>query len=567
MKHTKYFTLPSGNWVIPVIVTVIALTLAGCFKKDYPVVEKPTDVSLKDTTSAPITGGVQRKVLLIGISGVRGDVMKELNIPHIKALLPNAIYSFDALTQAPTFSGPGWSTLLAGVWGNKHGVKNDTYAGNNFFRYPMIFKYIKAINPNLRTISVSASPLVSNNVISHSDLNIQTGNNNGAARDSVVFRLKNDKPDVMVVNFTGADEAGKLRGYDKSVKEYTDAIEQADAYVGDVMQALKSRPDYAKEDWLVIITSDHGGTKAGHGGALYEERNIFTIFHNSKFTSRNVEPPVNSLKAIKFKSIGEYAYSDQTTINFNNYTGFTVQIQMRSPLMTNGNGPVIIGNKNWNSGGNPGWVIYAYGPVLGFNAGDGRGNRIDINASDAPRLDDNKWHFITVTVDRAGDARLYQDGILYKTASMLRISTLDPASAMKLVINDDISRTFGSRYGNIEMTTGNIRIWSKVLSDAAVKKFAGCDTTIDTSSPDYPSLVAWWRGTDGSGNVLEDSGPNNWDMKINNAPVWEQLSVDLCNKDLPPTVPTLVDVAPGVFSWLKINVDPAWRLDGNSWIP
>jgi hypothetical protein len=561
------FLQSSRHFGALVMVTVLALVQVSCFKENFPKVGAPEDVAPGDTTSAPIIKSNGKKVLLIAINGCRGDVMRGATIPNIKGLLPHAVYSFDALTQAPTLSGPGWASMLTGVWGGKHGVTNDTYSQSNFVQYPMIYKYIKTLNPSLRTVAVCATPAINEQLVTNADVKITADNNDVAVKDSAIFRLKNDNPDLMVVNFNGPDNAGNQYGYDAAVSEYTNAITTADQYVGEVLEALNSRSNIATEDWLVIITTDHGGNANGHGGSSYAEQNIFTVFYNKNFLSREVVPPVNTLKATKYQSIGEYAYVDDAALNFDNYPQFTIQFEIRSPEMKNSNGPVLIGNKDWNSGRNIGWVVYAYGPIVGFNAGDGAGNRFDIDATDAPHLDDNLWHHVTVTVDRAGDARLYQDGKLYKSASMLRISKLNPNTRIKLVIDDDITETFGSRYGNAEISMTNIRLWKTVLSEETIKNYSLCDTTITAAHPNYADLVAWWKGTDGSGNTIKDYGPHQFDMKLKGNPLWEEQQIDLCNKPLPPTVPTMVDIAPGILNWLKINVDAGWRMDGRSWLP
>ncbi len=76
------------------------------------------------------------KVLLIGIDGCRADAILLANTPNIKGLLPHATYSFDALTHYPTWSGPGWSSMLTGVWEDKHGVLDNTFAGSHYDLYP-----------------------------------------------------------------------------------------------------------------------------------------------------------------------------------------------------------------------------------------------------------------------------------------------------------------------------------------------------------------------------------------------------------------------------------------------
>jgi len=47
---------------------------------------------------------------------------------------------------------------------------------------------------------------------------------------------------------------------------YRHAIEQVDAHIGRVVEALSTRKDPAGEDWLIVVTSDHGGKGFKHGG-------------------------------------------------------------------------------------------------------------------------------------------------------------------------------------------------------------------------------------------------------------------------------------------------------------
>jgi hypothetical protein len=50
-----------------------------------------------------------------------------------------------------------------------------------------------------------------------------------------------------------------------------------------VLEAVRARPRYADERWLVVVCTDHGGTKKGHGGQSPEERKIFALFNGPGF--------------------------------------------------------------------------------------------------------------------------------------------------------------------------------------------------------------------------------------------------------------------------------------------
>lgn len=51
------------------------------------------------------------------------------------------------------------------------------------------------------------------------------------------------------------------------------------------MDALTGRPDYAAEDWLILVTTDHSGLGFSHGGTSQEEQEIFFIANGSSVTA------------------------------------------------------------------------------------------------------------------------------------------------------------------------------------------------------------------------------------------------------------------------------------------
>ena len=75
------------------------------------------------------------------------------------------------------------------------------------------------------------------------------------------------------------DETGHKDGFHPTVPQYIKAIENADNYVGMVLDAVKARKTFDQEDWLVLVTADHGGKGTGHGGGhnVPEIRNSFVI--------------------------------------------------------------------------------------------------------------------------------------------------------------------------------------------------------------------------------------------------------------------------------------------------
>lgn len=565
MKHISWY---AGC----LILCISILTVSACLKNSFPVVGPPDDVKGDSTTTPPEKESVQRKVLIIGIDGCRGDALEVADVPHIHSLLPHAIYSFDALTDPPTWSGPGWSSMLTGVWSNKHGVKDNSFSGNHLGAYPSIFKYIKRINPKEKIVSICSWAPINEYLMNNADIRINTNEDDKATKDSAISHLENDDPDIMFLHFDDVDHAGHQFGFDTTVSEYMQAISKVDAYIGEVLQALNKRPEISKEDWLIIISTDHGGNINGHGGNTYAEKNIFTIFYNKHFPSKELVPPENTLSSVYFQSVNQSGQVIDNTnsssfLDFDSYAGFTLQVEVQAPSPLQKDDPILT-NKDWNSGSNRGWVIAVDGQSWKFNAG-GNHSRIDIDA-DAPDLSDGKWHNIAVTVDKDGYIQLYQDDSLYNYSSVKGVlgNTWSTGSNVKLATGDDITGGYRASWGVSKFIVANIRVWDTVLSLDDMKAYASsCDTAISPDNPFINHLVGWWKGTEGKGDLFKDYGPYGVDMQLYGDPAWIKQQLDLCNQPLPPSVPTIVDIAPSILAWLKIPVDPGWGLAGISWLP
>ena len=100
------------------------------------------------------------KVLLIGIDGVRPDVLRQVPTPFIDALIREGAYSARAQNGLPTVSGPNWASMLTGVWKEKHGiVSNDfPFATDGLATYPDFLTRIERLRPELRTFAVADWP-------------------------------------------------------------------------------------------------------------------------------------------------------------------------------------------------------------------------------------------------------------------------------------------------------------------------------------------------------------------------------------------------------------------------
>ena len=55
------------------------------------------------------------------------------------------------------------------------------------------------------------------------------------------------------------------------------AYSDAESAGFEIINAIKGRESFDEEDWLILITSDHGGIDDDHGGNSFEERITFVV--------------------------------------------------------------------------------------------------------------------------------------------------------------------------------------------------------------------------------------------------------------------------------------------------
>jgi len=237
------------------------------------------------------------KLLLIGIDGIRVDILQAAATPNLDALAAAGELSLTARIRPKTVSGPGWSSMLTGVWMDKHGVENNDFSSSRYDQYPDFLTRIELIRPELSTFAVldwpplgtaqDGGPLVSSKVdlvININGDNIDYGPADELSVELAADRLRNGDPDATFVYLGDPD----VVAHDTSSlsDEYRAAIETADRQVGLLLDAVRARTTYDQEDWLVISSTDHGrDDEGGHGGESEKELTIFYLVSGTSVTT------------------------------------------------------------------------------------------------------------------------------------------------------------------------------------------------------------------------------------------------------------------------------------------
>lgn len=222
------------------------------------------------------------KVLFIGIDGVRSDALIQANTPNLDELMAGGLYTYDSWHLGVTVSAPSWSTMLTGVWEAKHNIYNNSYTGSNYDEYPYFPTRAKEYKPDLKAVEVTSWGPMSD--VSNGGSVYNSGWDQAilVPTDDVILstaqnQLLDPDLDILFVHFDDVDAVGHGNGFAPDISIYMNQIEYIDNQIGQLLNSLYSRVNYANEDWLILLTTDHGGIGFGHGGNTDTERHIWWI--------------------------------------------------------------------------------------------------------------------------------------------------------------------------------------------------------------------------------------------------------------------------------------------------
>ncbi|MGW0840447.1 alkaline phosphatase family protein [Streptomyces sp. NPDC002787] len=245
------------------------------------------------------------RVLVVGMDGVRYDLLTRspFTAPVLHGLMAAGAHGSSLLpygevdgqaedgpstSMAYTDSGPGWSSVLTGVWPDRHGVTGNDFTGADYSRHPDFLSRAVTARPGLRAAAAVSWPeLVDRGTLGPAigDRVRYDGETDGyesadrLVADTVVRWLTEEDLDVVFAYFGATDEAGHATG--PRSPAYDRALLAQDAHLGRLLDAIGARrsgPARADEHWTVLVTTDHGHLDAGgHGGDTRAEREVFVV--------------------------------------------------------------------------------------------------------------------------------------------------------------------------------------------------------------------------------------------------------------------------------------------------
>lgn len=244
-----------------------------------------------------------KKAVYIIIDGVPADQIERLHTPAIFDIASRGAYGraytggeIGGYSQTATISAIGYTNLLTATWYNKHNVGGNSNLNPNY-NYWTLFRiaqeqpieYKTAIYSSWtdnRTVLIGEGKAETNHLkidYVKDGYDLDTVRFPKREKDLHIFDIdeqiskdaaegiRKDAPDLSWVYLWYTDDAGHIAGNGAFFDEY---VRKADAQVSRIWEAVKYREANFDEEWMVVVTTDHGRTESGygHGGQSWRER-------------------------------------------------------------------------------------------------------------------------------------------------------------------------------------------------------------------------------------------------------------------------------------------------------
>ena len=242
-----------------------------------------------------------KKAVYIIIDGVPADQIERLQPPTIYEIAGKGGYAraytggeIGQYSETATISAIGYTNLLTATWYNKHNVGGNSNLKPNY-NYWTIFRIAKEQKKNYttglysswtdnRTVLIGEGLAETGNLkidyvrdgydldtvqFPHKDLELHIFDIDEKVSQEAAQSIRVDAPDLSWVYLWYTDDAGHLKGNGKFFDDY---VMKADNQIKRIWDAVKYREANFDEEWMVVVTTDHGRGENGYGHGSQSKR-------------------------------------------------------------------------------------------------------------------------------------------------------------------------------------------------------------------------------------------------------------------------------------------------------
>ena len=518
--------------------------------------------------------------LVIMLDGQRADSIENLYMPTLQALREgkwqagyNCAWSDCTLTipDARPSSAANHTAIATGVVATKNNVfNNNQFPQGKYDEWPTWLARLKKAKPEMKTLYMySWKP---DELLGPVEgVEFKHGNDFANGQELAARLATAEAPDATLLFIDIPDSGGHGTGFYPYGTMYKRYSYLTDGIIAGLLDAIAGRPTFQSEDWLIVVTGDHGGYAKTHGlwgghattvpflvtskhvqngripgvplnldaaataldhfGLYSKELNLDGVPLGKEIVADPVRPlkeglaayftfdekkqPVNRAGTeITAKLFGEKTTSaekrdgfaggclhvesevkteevEENGVKKENKVRlpagvvlegteklqleagrcFTVTAWVRMPA-TQGGDPLILGNKNWKDGSQPGFGLIAArqterakapGVCLNY-ARSGEAKRSDMGTYD---VEPDKWTFYAVTFSPNGAAYLFQgrdDGYLYWIIDHAEDAVT--VTDMPWCIGQDGTRAYTSTFnGDVD----DLAIWTRAMTTTEIR--------------------------------------------------------------------------------------------------